>query len=250
MSKLKLVKHLDAKYLAGSLMKINRECYKPLIFAHKIGFEKRKIFKLCRQSHAQLFQDVFALAHNNFKKDGFFVEFGATDGVRHSNTYLLESKFSWKGILAEPGKIWHSKLHSNRSAKISDKLVWSVSGQKIKFLETSDAALSTIEGFADQDFQSKERSVVKEYEIDTISLNDLLELFDAPREIDFLSIDTEGTELEILKNFNFSKYSIQVISVEHNYTPNRDSIFDLLNENGYTRFNVNLSQYDDWYVKS
>src|SRR5436189_1252600 len=54
------------------------------------------------RSHAQLFQDLFVLETVKEKRDGFFVEFGATNGVDLSNTALLERDYGWKGILAEP----------------------------------------------------------------------------------------------------------------------------------------------------
>lgn len=44
------------------------------------------------------------------KKMVFFVEFGATNGVDLSNTHILEKKFNWDGVLAEPAHIWHSAL--------------------------------------------------------------------------------------------------------------------------------------------
>jgi hypothetical protein len=51
-------------------------------------------------------QEWFVLTQLNFKPDGFFVDVGANDGVHHSNTFLLEKEYNWKGILADPAKIW------------------------------------------------------------------------------------------------------------------------------------------------
>ena len=79
--------------------------------------------------------------------------------------------------------------------------------------------------------------------------HDLLEKYNAPKYIDYLSIDTEGSEYEILKNFDFEKYVFKIITIEHNYTSMRDKIFTLLTSKGYKRKYENLSQFDDWYVK-
>ena len=63
----------------------------------------------------------------------------------------------------------------------------------------------------------------------------LLTKYNAPKEIDYLSIDTEGSEFEILNNFDFDRHQIKVITCEHNFTPMRSKIFDLLIRNGYAR---------------
>jgi hypothetical protein len=81
-------------------------------------------------------------------------------------------------------------------------------------------------------------------------LNDLLIKHRAPKYIDYLSIDTEGSEYEILEAFNFNEFSFGIITVEHNYTPQRDMIFALLTGHGYIRKYENISAFDDWYVKS
>ena len=84
-------------------------------------------------SKAQLWQDLFVLSELEFKRNGFFVEFGAANGIDLSNTYLLEKEFNWTGILAEPAKYWHSELKRNRSAFISDKCVWVDSTSTLTF---------------------------------------------------------------------------------------------------------------------
>ena len=78
---------------------------------------------------------------------------------------------------------------------------------------------------------------------------DLLVSNSAPYEIDYLSIDTEGSEFEILNAFDFSKFNIKVITCEHNFTENRAGIYDLLSKNGYRRVMEEVSFFDDWYVR-
>ena len=97
---------------------------------------------------------------------------------------------------------------------------------------------------------SSRRQKKKIYPVPTISLNDLLQTHNAPKNIDYLSIDTEGTEFEILNAFDFSKYSIKIITVEHNFTSKREEIFELLSRNGYNRVFKEISLFDDWYVES
>jgi FkbM family methyltransferase len=206
-----------------------------------------QLLKTIQKSKSQYRQDLFVLSHLNFKREGFFVEFGATDGVDLSNTYLLEKHFGWNGILAEPAKCWHKSLKTNRSAHIDYNCVWSQSDSEISFIESG--VLSTINCYSGADSFEKERARGRRYRVKTISLNDLLEKYSAPRYIDYLSVDTEGSEFHILNSLDFGRYNISVITCEHNYTSTRDKIFSLLTRNGYVRIYQNLSKCDDWYVK-
>jgi FkbM family methyltransferase len=201
-------------------------------------------------SKAQLRQDIFALSITNFKKSGFFVEFGATDGIYYSNTFLLEKKYNWKGILSEPAKSWHRELMNNRSSLIDNRCVWKRTGDFLEFNEAKDPALSTVEAFNDFDDHAHLRADTKKYSVETISLKDLLDFHNAPSNIDLLTIDTEGSEYEILNNFDFSKYSFNVICCEHNYSENREKIFSLLTNHGYKRVYTFFSRFDDWYIKT
>ena len=183
-------------------------------------------------SKAQLRQDLFALSMLGFKKSGYFVEFGATNGIDRSNSYLLESEYSWDGILAEPANSWHLELHKNRKCSISTKCVWKTTGESLQFLECDFKELSTIESYGRLDSHAKNRANARTYPVNTISLLDLLLEFNAPTQIDFLSIDTEGSELDILQAFDFSRYRFSVIACEHNFGPTREKICELLAMNG------------------
>jgi FkbM family methyltransferase len=219
-----------------------------LLKTHRMG-QSPSALDFLQLSKAQLRQDLFVLTQLAFKTQGFFVEFGATDGISLSNTYLLENEFGWSGILAEPARTWHPALRINRSAHIETNCVWSKTGQILKFNEVGESAeFSTISDFTFSDVHSRIREGGRTYDVATISLLDLLEKYDAPTTIDYLSVDTEGSEFEILKNFDFGKYSFRVITAEHNFTQNRDKLHELLLAKGYRRVFTELSGFDDWYV--
>jgi hypothetical protein len=209
-----------------------------------------EIFLLLNESKSQLRQDLFVLSELNFKKNGFFVEFGATNGKDLSNTYLLEKNFGWTGILSEPAKIWRSEIEMNRPHSFIDtSCVWNVSHLTLKFNETKEPELSTINIYIEKDGHSSARKSGKHYDVSTISLIDLLKKYNAPKHIDYISLDTEGSEFEILSAFDFNEYTFEIITCEHNFTPNREKIHDLLSRRGYIRKYENVSGFDDWYIR-
>jgi FkbM family methyltransferase len=207
-----------------------------------------ELYDLIVVSESQLGQDFFALDVNYMKKNGYFVEFGATNGIKLSNTYLLEKKFNWSGILVEPARMYIKELNQNRQATVVNKCVWSKGGVDLLFTEVGE--LSTVETFKSADLHAEARANGASYSVHTISLLELLITNNAPRVIDFLSIDTEGSEFEILHNFDFERYKFNAICVEHNFTNQRVDIFNLLNLNGYRRVLEENSKWDDWYVRS
>ena len=208
-----------------------------------------RLLKAADNSQSQLGQDLFALSELDFKRGGFFVEFGAANGIDLSNTYLLEKEFEWTGILAEPGKGWHRDLKNNRSSYIETDCVWRDSNSSLTFNEADTAEHSTIDAYSSSDRHSRSRRQGNRYKVNTISLEDVLDKYHAPKEIDYLSIDTEGSEYEILRDFNFDKYRFKIITCEHNFTPTREKIFSLLTRNGFVRKLTEYSRFDDWYVK-
>lgn len=205
---------------------------------------------LFKNSKSQLNQDIFVLKSLNFKKNGFFVEIGAADGINLSNTYLLEKQFNWNGILCEPSSIYKKIISTNRKAKIETNCIYN-KNTKIKFVETAYPMLSTLEKFKIYDHHRGLRSKYKSYKYNknTISVKNFLKKHKSPKNIDYLSVDTEGSEYLILKNFNFKKYKVKIVTVEHNFTKNRDKIFKLLKNNNFTRISAQ-TRHDDWYINN
>ena len=107
--------------------------------------------------------------------------------------------------------------------------------------------LSTLENFTSIDLYKDLRKDGVLYYTKTISLLDLLDKYNAPKTIDYLSIDTEGSEYDILSSFDFSKYKFKIITCEHNFTEQREKIFNLLTSKGYRRKYTDISNVDDWY---
>lgn len=200
--------------------------------------------------NSQLQQDLLACYINELSTSNnkFFVEFGATDGVLYSNTLSLEKIFGYSGILAEPARSCHISLRENRSSLIDERCVWKTSNELIWFSESSEIEYSNIKGTDTLDGLNHVRENTLEYQVLSVSLNDLLTEHQAPHRISYLSIDTEGTEYEILKNLDFLKWSFNFISVEHNHTNRKAEISGLLSLNGYTQILAEISDFDGWYV--
>ena len=200
-------------------------------------------------SKSQLLQDYFALYCNQGTTSGFFVEFGACNGVEGSNTLLLERDFEWNGLLAEPGRQWHQDLQISRKCSVDHRCVFSVSGEIIDFVECGQ--LSTIESFVTENNDwAKDLRIAasNRYFVPTVTLNELLDSHRAPNQIHYMSVDTEGSEYECLAGFDFNKYHVNCLTVEHNYQSSRQKVHRLLVDNGFIHVFSDISDYDDWFV--
>jgi len=201
-------------------------------------------------SRAQLFQDLYVAHRLRDKRGGFFVEFGAMDGITLSNSFHLESAFDWTGIVAEPLPAWHAALSANRRAAIDHRCVWWETGKTLDFVAANrNPELSSIAQFAEDDYEASRRAAdATTITVQSVSLNDLLTEHRAPSRVDYLSVDTEGSELDILSAFDFKRFEVSVITVEHNFKPDiRASLQQLLTAHGFVREFEQFSRFDDWY---
>lgn len=205
--------------------------------------------RLKQKSVSQLGQDLWVLEKTGYKRGGFFVEFGATDGVLLSNTWLLEKEFGWKGICAEPNPKFFAQLQKNRQCQVSYEYIGRETGKTVEFI-LADVYGGSEEFANDDHHKAKRDAYVAAGQVATftsISLDDFLEKHQAPRVIDYVSVDTEGSEYDLLSSFPFEKWDVRLFTIEHNYTGQREKIRQLLEAHGYTRTE---QQWDDWYERS
>lgn len=199
-----------------------------------------------KKAVSQLGQELWVLEKTGYKRNGFFVEFGAADGVLLSNSWLLEKEFDWKGICAEPNPKFFAKLKKNRQCIVSESCIAGETGKQVEFVFAD--VYGGMREYADDDRHKEKRA---DYHasgqtkiLTTISLHDFLLKHQAPKDIDYLSIDTEGSEFEILRNFPFDQWNIRLLTVEHNFTERRKDIRELLERHNYRCTEKN---FDDWY---
>ena len=193
--------------------------------------------------NSQIGQDKWVHSILGDKKDGYFIELGACDGLYLSNTLFFERNLNWNGICIEPNDNYIKDLSINRKCNISNELVYSCEGEKVKFA-LSDAA----SGIMDENigpFTRKDRHVLKT----TTTLGNILDKFNAPNIIDYLSLDVEGQEYNILSTFPFDKYNFRCITVEHNAPhigPKQQMLIrELLEKNNY-RFVKGNDDVNNW----
>ena len=198
-------------------------------------------------------QDLFvAQILSYLQAPGFFVEFGAADGKTLSNTYMLENTLGWSGILAEPSLEYRDILQQHRPRTTVDlRCVWKEGGQELTFRQAG--YLSTIDAFTMSDGHGKKRASERTtYQVPTVTLEDLLIEHGAPATVHYMSVDTEGSEYEILQQFfasgGGSRFTVLVFTIEHNFTASQGRIQRLMKDHGYIHVLPEASSHDDFFI--
>lgn len=206
---------------------------------------------IAQRCRSQLLEEAWVLWRTNAKEDGYFVEVGAGDGLNRSNSYFLEWTYRWSGIVAEPNPDFADSLRRNRGCFVSTKCVYARSGETLEFTLARDrrrSRVATIEpaGAAEATRLRDDKTT----SVESIGLGDLLDEARAPADIDYVSIDTEGAEFEILRAFDFRRWKVRLFTIAHNFSARRGAVAELLDRNGYTRVWPEIDQADDWYVNN
>lgn len=151
---------------------------------------------------------VFGEVFNEMRR-GYFLEIGSLDGISLSNTYLLERRYDWSGICIEANPVIFEQLKENRKATCLMCCLDS-ENREIEFLP--NVACS---GIVAEDVDNKAVPPgTKTIKMQTKTLRQVLQEQNAPHQIDYLSIDVEGAEERILKNFDFETYTFRCLTVE------------------------------------
>jgi FkbM family methyltransferase len=186
--------------------------------------------------HSQYGQDKF-VAGLIPGRGRIFVEFGALDGLRDSNSLHFEEEKGWSGLLIEANPITFEKLKQNRpGARLCNAAIFDRNGSaQFELIEGGLYGWSGIKECMEPQHSERIAAKVpstyrKLVSVPCRTLDDVLNQFGI-RHIDYLSIDVEGAELALLKVFPFARHSIDVLGVEDNFgNPDLDA---LLRANGF-----------------
>lgn len=169
------------------------------------------------------------------KTDGVFVDVGGYDGVTGSNSLFFEVFRNWSGILVEPAP---TQLRKAEAVRRCPCLGYAVAGEAstLDFMEVT-RGYTQMSGFLDsydRDLLARVRGDARHVEVvhqlDAKPLNDILRA-QGMQKIDFLSLDVEGGELDILRNFDFKAFDVDLWSIENN---TQDSLIpELMRDHGY-----------------
>lgn len=199
--------------------------------------------------HSQIGQDKIIDKFFNYKENGTFIDVGANDGILLSNTYFFEKIRNWKGICIEPRIKEYEKLKQNRNCECYNVAISNYDGIGDFYDITGyPEMLSGLVQNYEQLHLNRARDEGGDIKTIQVNVNTLQSVIDRHKlyNIDYCSIDTEGSEFEVIKSIDFSKTNIVVFSIENNYKNcNIQSYLALF---GYRKF-IELD-FEDIYVKS
>ena len=187
------------------------------------------------------------------KRDGFFIEMGAADGILGSNTYRLERDFGWDGILIEPIKEYCDQISKYRKASHVFNICIGETEGSVEFTRIEGYS-KLLSGISDQyppehkDRINREvQSMGQQVHVDMVPCKKLINILKecGVTHIDYLSVDVEGGEMSILKSLCMEQNSIRpvLIGCENNYRSSE--VNDYLNTFGYVK--VGSAGGDDFF---
>lgn len=213
------------------------------------SLKKKSAYKLYRhsklsqhhQSLSQAGQDYWVINEAFFhKKNGYFLELGSADGLYINNTYILEKNYGWSGICVEANPSSFEQLKFNRNCTCLNICVDEKPGE-VDFV--FDGLMGGILDTDTDNFLRKNDLSKKTKKITTMTLLDVLKEYEAPKVIDYFSLDVEGAETRILKNFPFEKYIFLSLTIER---PSKE-LQNILNDNGYLLVKV-IPGLDSFFI--
>ena len=179
-------------------------------------------------------------------KKGYFVDAGCCDGENISNTYKLE-KLGWNGICID---VFPKNFERRPNSKVVNAALYGIKDLELDFTISKSPEISGITDYLGKQgtaaYTGWKPYVDKTIKVKTQLLHEILDANNAPSFIEYLSIDIEGVELEVLQTFPFDKYKFGCISLEHNYDEQkRNLIKEILAKNNYKFFKQEKA--DDWF---
>lgn len=192
---------------------------------------------------SQAGQDTWVEEMTRGKRDGYFVDVGAYDGIESSNTLYLENALGWRGSCIEAGREQFQALAANRPLSTN-----------VNMAVMPYTGLCGFTGCSVDEVGER---------VPCAPLTEILQLVQAPHLIDYMSIDIEGGEVGAISTMDWTRYKVNLITIEHNLYINgpqqKNQIYGILSANGFVRVVDNapcldpnpawhMQPYEDWYA--
>lgn len=208
----------------------------------------RKLHKKVPEIYAQNLQDAAAEVYTT-GKNKFYIDLGAAYPIKYSNTYLLQ-RIGWQGLLVEANPNFWNEL-SNRVDQKTKIHKGAVGIDKGSTHLLNAGPLSSLIGYEDSDTYGTLRRELSGRDgiiaIETTPVSELLRDIGVDANFDYLSIDIEGLDIIILKQFFKDGYRPEFITIEHNYVPSAiQAICDLSSMYSYNVICHQISGQDFW----
>lgn len=170
------------------------------------------INRYLRGSFSQKGEDLIIDKYFNHKRKGFYVDIGAFHPRRLNNTKFFYDK-GWRGINVEPNPTRISSFKDERERDINLNIGIGIRSQISNFFEFEDSGLST---FSKKEAASLTKLGYKLKRIIKVKMKRLDIVFakDGKRRIDFMTVDTEGLDMEVLKSNNWKRFRPKILVVE------------------------------------
>lgn len=166
-------------------------------------------------SYAQEGEDLIIDKLLKYKKSGFYVDIGAHHPVKFSNTFIFYKR-GWNGINVDAMPDSMKEFEKMRPRDINLQAAISNNNSEATFYIFNEPALNTLNAEEAKNKDNKNGyKIIRELKLKTLKLSEILDkqLLEN-QEIDFLSIDTEGNDLKVLKSNNWEKYKPKLVLVE------------------------------------
>jgi len=164
-------------------------------------------------SYSQKGEDLIIEKLLGKKKKGFYVDVGANHPTACSNTYRFYKK-GWSGINIEPNHVNIMKFRRMREKDINLGIGISQKKGKMIFYEFEETALSTFSKEEAKKNSKAGKKLKRKINVRVEKLSTVLKEYAKEKEIDFLSVDTEGFDMEVLKSNDWNKFKPTIICLE------------------------------------
>jgi FkbM family methyltransferase len=185
-------------------------------------------------SYSQSDEDLIIDTLLNRKPNGFYIDIGAYDPVRFSNTMRFYRR-GWSGINIEPDYTQFQKIKSVRTRDITLNIGISPKNKTLVYWEINPNTLSTFLSVQAKAYEKEGFRIIRQIRVPVSRLFKVIKKYAHSKPIDFLSVDVEGFELDVLKSNNWGKYRPKVLCIELSFCSS-DTQADIRRKKSLIRF--------------